>query len=205
MKPTDKKIQNLINDLNDVTRPELDETILKECSGELNAPGTPAIKHTSMTWRPVVSGLILKRVAAGLLIAAAVSLSFYAGRSTNISSTDHLTQSCYLIKGLQGTVLVKHSNSQTWYPLTMETAVYVNDQFLSSPDGRVIFAVDEQSSIELKENSMLILDITADKTNLHLVHGTLDADLASPHGPFFVTTPHGRAEALGTEFTVNVD
>jgi hypothetical protein len=43
------------------------------------------------------------------------------------------------------------------------------------------------------------------KTQFHLEHGKLAAALESPHPPFFVSTPHGRVEALGTEFTVNVE
>lgn len=150
-------------------------------------------------------GLILAKIAAGFLLIAGLSLSFYAGRTSNQRKMNDLTQSSYSIKTLEGTVLVKHSNSKAWQPLAADSTIYIDDQFLSSPGSRVVFAIDEQSHIELKENSMLVLEISPDKTNLHLVHGTLDTDLASPHGPFFVTTPHGRAEALGTEFTVKVD
>ena len=148
---------------------------------------------------------VFAKIAAGLIIAAGLFLSFQAGRISNQFKTYDLTKAPYSIQTLEGTVLVKHANSQTWQPLTADSTIYVDDQFMSSPNSQVKFAIDKQSYIELKENSMLVLEISPDKTNLHLTHGELDADLASPHGPFFVTTPHGRAEALGTKFTVKVD
>jgi ferric-dicitrate binding protein FerR (iron transport regulator) len=43
-----------------------------------------------------------------------------------------------------------------------------------------------------------------DNTEFSLEHGECTASLQSPHVPFFVRTPHGRVEALGTEFTVTV-
>jgi hypothetical protein len=145
------------------------------------------------------------KIAAGFIIIAGLLLGFQAGRTSMQWKPDNLTSAPYTIGELAGTVLVKHTNSDIWQPLTADSTIYIGDQFLSTPKAYITFAVDEKSSIGLKENSMLTLDITVDETNLVLSHGMLDADLESPHGPFFVTTPHGRAEALGTKFTVKVE
>ncbi len=149
--------------------------------------------------------LTLGKIAAGFILITGLFLSYQAGQTSMLWKPDNLTQAAYTIDELAGTVLVKHSNSDIWQPLTADSTIYTGDQFLSTPGATVRFGVAENSHIKLEENSMLVLNNTPDKTNLLLIHGTLDADLASPHGPFFVTTPHGQAEALGTEFTVKVD
>jgi ferric-dicitrate binding protein FerR (iron transport regulator) len=65
--------------------------------------------------------------------------------------------------------------------------------------------VAKDSTLELNQNSMLVLKSYNGGTKFHLEHGKLAAALKSPHPPFFVSTPHGQVEALGTEFTVNVE
>ena len=184
----------------------LNESFQPETSGEQVADSVMAsISELPIHEKGQQPFLTFWKIAAGFMIAAGLCMSFYAGRSTTAWKSTHLTQTPYTISNLHGTVLVKHANSEIWQPLTSDSVIYTDDNFLSAPNSRVCFTLGDKSLIELKENSMLVLDITPDITNLHLVHGTLDADLVSPHGPFFVTTPHGRAEALGTEFTVQVD
>jgi ferric-dicitrate binding protein FerR (iron transport regulator) len=53
---------------------------------------------------------------------------------------------------------------------------------------------------------MLVLELFNGETQFFLEHGECTASLNSPHhGPFFISTPHGQVEALGTEFTVTVE
>jgi ferric-dicitrate binding protein FerR (iron transport regulator) len=101
-------------------------------------------------------------------------------------------------------VLVRHPGAKTWLPLATDSVMYVGDELVSAPNAKATFVVGENSTITLSENSMLVLKTVGETTELYLASGCLDAALESPHGPFFVTTPHGRAEALGTEFTVHV-
>jgi ferric-dicitrate binding protein FerR (iron transport regulator) len=151
--------------------------------------------------RPVFS---FAKIAAGFLLAAGLAVGFYAGRQSMQRVWLHAAATSYQIRQLEGTVLVRHENSDLWTPLRADSKIYAGDQFLSTPQGRVCFSVDADSFIDLSENSMLVLQSTGDQTDLHLVHGSLNASLKSPHGPFFVTTPHGRAEAMGTEFSVTI-
>lgn len=147
---------------------------------------------------------MLAKVAAGFLLIAAVGLGFLGGRYLPAAASIDAVQTAYQIQAIEGTVLVRHPGTTIWQPLTQNSAIYVGDEFLSTPQANVTFVVDDQSTITLSENSMLVLNTVGETTELHLAHGSLDAALESPHGLFFVTTPHGRAEALGTEFTVNV-
>ena len=184
----------------------LDESFHPESSDEQAADSVLAsISQLPTRDKGAPKFLTFGRIAAGIIIAAGLILSFLAGRTSMLWKPDTLAQTAYAIQEFQGTVLVKHSNSDIWLPLTTDSTIYTGDQFLSTPDAQITLTTNNDSSIELKENSMLVLDITPDETNLHLLHGILDVDLASPHGPFFVTTPHGRAEALGTKFTVKVE
>jgi hypothetical protein len=106
---------------------------------------------------------------------------------------------------LEGTVLVKHQDSELWLPLTSSSDIYLGDTFHSAAKSSLILELDKDSTLELNQNSMLVLKLYNGGTQFHLEHGKLAAALESPHPPFFVSTPHGRVEALGTEFTVNVE
>ena len=106
---------------------------------------------------------------------------------------------------LEGTVLVKHENSELWLPLSSESDIYVGDTFHSAAKSSLVLELENQSTLELNQNSMLVLKLYNGRTQFHLEHGKLAAALESPHPPFFVSTPHGRVEALGTEFTVTVE
>jgi hypothetical protein len=106
---------------------------------------------------------------------------------------------------LEGTVLVKHENSELWQSLSTETDIYVGDTFHSAAKSSLILELDKDSTLELNQNSMLVLKLYNGGMQFHLEHGKLAAALESPHPPFFVSTPHGQVEALGTEFTVKVE
>ena len=106
---------------------------------------------------------------------------------------------------LEGMVLVKRENSELWVPLSTETDIYVGDTFHSAAKSALVLEVSKDSTLELNQNSMLVLELYNGGTKFHLEHGKLAAALKSPHPPFFVSTPHGQVEALGTEFTVNVE
>ncbi len=106
---------------------------------------------------------------------------------------------------LEGTVLVKHQDSDLWYPLMPASGIYVGDTFHSTARSAFVLELEDKSTIEVNQNSMLVLKLYNGGTQFHLEHGKLAAALKSPHPPFFVSTPHGRVEALGTEFTVTVE
>jgi ferric-dicitrate binding protein FerR (iron transport regulator) len=73
------------------------------------------------------------------------------------------------------------------------------------PKAEFVLDLGNNSTIEVNPNSMLALVACGDKTELSREQGECTANLQSPHGPFFVRAPHGRVEALGTEFTVTVE
>jgi hypothetical protein len=183
--------------------------VLSECL-MMSEPSEQTIQSimTNAAGREVASGSTIGffwKIAAVILLIAAVGLGFTAGRFLPSTPSIKAVRTAYQIKSLEGTVLVRHPGSNLWQPITKDTAIYIGDEFLSTPKANVIFTVAKNSTITLNQNSMLVLKTTGDNTELYLANGALDADLESPHGPFFVTTPHGRAEALGTEFTINVE
>ena len=106
---------------------------------------------------------------------------------------------------LEGTVLVKHQNSELWHPLMPASDIYVGDTFHSTAKSAFVLELEDKSTLELNQNSMLVLKLYNGGTQFYLEHDRLAAALESPHPPFFVSTPHGRVEALGTEFTVSVE
>lgn len=106
---------------------------------------------------------------------------------------------------LEGIVLVRHQDSDLWRQLQPGSNIYLGDTFHSTAESTFVLELEDKSTLELNQNSMLVLKLYNGGTQFHLEHGKLAAALESPHPPFFVSTPHGRVEALGTEFTVTVE
>jgi ferric-dicitrate binding protein FerR (iron transport regulator) len=187
------------------------ETVLSECftlpgpSTEVTQSILNRISKTKSTAAPapVWARGTFTKIAAGILLMAALGLAFAAGRYVPVASIDAVP-TAYSVQSIEGTVLVRHPGTKTWLPLATDSVMYVGDELVSAPKAKATFMVDDNSTITLSENSILVLKTVGETTELYLATGCLDAALESPHGPFFVTTPHGRAEALGTEFTVHV-
>ena len=145
-------------------------------------------------------------VAASILIVAGLLLGFYLGRVTNTQTEAALTAKTPLrIANLEGIVLVKHQGAALWEKLEPESSVYIGDTFHSTSKSDFNLEFRDKSTIKLNQNSMLVLKEYNGGTQFHLEHGELAAALESPHPPFVVSTPNGRVEALGTEFTVSVE
>lgn len=146
-------------------------------------------------------------IAAAILLAAGAILGFALGRSGSVPIDERaaLTRAPMRVAGLEGTVLVRHEGSDTWHALKSDAAVYLGDTFHCTSKSSLTLEVGDKSSLQIVENSMLALMSSDGETRFHLEHGHCRASLQSPHGPFFISTPHGRVEALGTEFTVTVE
>ncbi len=145
-------------------------------------------------------------VAAGILIVAGLLLGFYLGTVTTTETGKPLTtQTPLRIANLEGIVLVKHQGAALWEKLEPESSVYIGDTFHPTAKSAFNLEFQDKSTIKLNPNSMLILKEYNGGTQFYLEHGELAAALNSPHPPFVVSTPNGRVEALGTEFTVSVE
>jgi ferric-dicitrate binding protein FerR (iron transport regulator) len=105
---------------------------------------------------------------------------------------------------VKGIVLVKHQNAQVWQALNTDSQIYQGDTFYTTATSNVVLALDQTNRIEVTPNSMLALESYENKIQLYLEHGQCTPVLNGPHGPFFIRTPNGTMEALGTEFTVKV-
>ena len=147
----------------------------------------------------------VKRIAAAASILLAIGLftGFLLGRTnfTNLKLADKVSMQ---VAEPKGTVLVRHKDSEIWQTLTPDTSVHIGDTFHSAAKSSFTLKLDAKSKIEVEQNSMLALTSYNGETQFSLEHGQCKASLESPHGPFFIDTPHGRVEALGTEFTVTV-
>ncbi len=146
-------------------------------------------------------------IAAGILLAAGLLLGFVFGRGSigGPPTTPLAAEVPICISELEGTVLVKHEGSDMWQPLKIGSTVHLGDTFHPAANSVCRLEFEDKSTLELYQNSMLVLKSHDGETRFYLEHGKLDAVLESPHPPFFISTPHGRVEALGTEFTVTVE
>ncbi|MHC4535329.1 MAG: FecR domain-containing protein [Planctomycetota bacterium] len=144
-------------------------------------------------------------VAASIFLAVGLFSGFVLGRFDKDEQVPTAAKVPMKVARLEGTVLVKHRDSELWHPMVASSDIYQGDTFHSAPKSALVLEVGNKSTLELNQNSMLVLKLYNGGTKFHLEHGKLSAALESPHPPFFVSTPHGRVEALGTEFTVNVE
>jgi len=71
MRPTDK-IQNLIQNLNDTTRPELDAKILDDCFKELNTRKSSAPAKGPTLWSILMHSKLTKPLAAAIIIVTTI-------------------------------------------------------------------------------------------------------------------------------------
>ena len=142
--------------------------------------------------------------AAGILLAIGLFTGFLLGR-TNFADLQLAEKVRLQVADLKGTVLVRRKDSETWQTLKPDSYLYKDDTFHSAAKSSFTLKLDAKSKIEVEQNSMLALKSYNGETRFFLEHGRCKASLESPHGPFFISTPHGRVEALGTEFTVTVD
>jgi ferric-dicitrate binding protein FerR (iron transport regulator) len=146
-------------------------------------------------------------IAAGVVLAAGLLLGFALGRagSRGQVASPATAQVPIGIGQISGTVLVRHENSPLWSALEAGSKIYLGDTFHAAAGSGCTLKLADQSTLELNQNSMLVLKSYNGQTQFYLERGELTAALESPHPPFFVSTPHGRVEALGTEFTVKVE
>jgi len=146
-------------------------------------------------------------IAASILLAAGLSLGFAIGRASIFKRTvaPITAQVPIRVAGLEGTVLVRHKGSDVWQVLEADSNIYLGDTFNSTVNSDFVLEMKDKSKIEVNQNSKLVLKLYNGETQFFLEYGRCTAALKSPHPPFFISTPHGRVEALGTEFTVTVE
>lgn len=166
----------------------------------------PAVPFNRVGNGPVLSLRRQAAVAAGIVLGIGLFLGFVLGRAGTGRpvAAPPTAQVPIRVDDLEGTVLVKHEGGETWQALKVGSNIHLGDTFHSAAKSACVLRLDATSTLELNQNSMLVLNMYNGRTEFHLEQGELAADLASPHPPFFVSTPHGRVEALGTEFTVRV-
>jgi ferric-dicitrate binding protein FerR (iron transport regulator) len=141
--------------------------------------------------------------AAGVLLAAGLALGWILGHPGPAPLPPQVP---LRVADLAGMVLVRHSGAEVWHTLTPEAAIHIGDAFHAADEARLTLQMpDTKSTIRIDQNSMLTLKSYNGETQFYLEHGQCKASLDGPHGPFFISTPHGRVEALGTEFTVKVE
>ncbi len=145
--------------------------------------------------------------AAAAILAVGVLLGFALGRNAQEKTVEPepLVAEPISITNVRGTVLVRHRDRDVWHILKAGSAVHVGDTFHSTAKSGLTLTMEDASRVELDQNSMLVLQSYNGETQFYLEHGLCRAALESPHPRFFVGTPHGRVEALGTEFTVKVE
>ncbi|MHC4438334.1 MAG: FecR domain-containing protein [Planctomycetota bacterium] len=143
-------------------------------------------------------------IAASILLAIGLFLGYAMGRGGKPARTPLKAQVPISIDKVEGTVLVRHEGSDLWHALESGMYVHLGDTFHSATKSACRLEFEDESTIELNQNSMLVLKSFNGQTQFFLEHGECTASLKSPHGPFFINTPHGRVEAQGTEFTVTV-
>jgi ferric-dicitrate binding protein FerR (iron transport regulator) len=146
-------------------------------------------------------------IAAGIFLAVGLLAGFALGKLSGPGqAAPAVTAEVPIGVGdVQGMVLVRHEGSGLWQVLKADSKIHLGDTFHAGAKSACVLKLDAKSTIELNQNSMLVLKLYNGETQFYLEHGQLSAALESPHPPFFISTPHGRVEALGTEFTVTVE
>lgn len=154
---------------------------------------------------PLGPGRIRPSLAAAALLLVGVGLGF-AGRGYWQKPVPRALQPVGVkVAEIRGIVLVKHRDAQVWQALNTDSTIYLGDTFHTTATSDLVLNLNETDTIEVTPSSMLALEsYDPNETQFYLEHGQCTPVLNGPHGPFFIRTPNGRLEALGTEFTVKV-
>jgi hypothetical protein len=144
---------------------------------------------------------------AGALLAIGFGLGLWLNQAGLLRSAHALLSPrvAMEVATFEGTVLVKHLGSELWQPMRTNSPIHLGDTFHCAAKSGLVLRMPDQSVLALRQNSLLVLRHFQGGTQLDLEQGQLSANLNSPHPPFVISTPHGRVEALGTEFTVTVE
>jgi len=157
-------------------------------------------------WTVAMANRRQMAVAASILIGIGLIFGFAMGKAASDKTTSKRLAAIVPMEvvDLKGTVLVRHMDSEAWHSLMKNSTVHLGDTFHSTAQARFALTMEGKSRIDITQNSMLTLAEYNGQTQFFLEHGECTADLETGHPRFFIKTPHGRVEALGTEFTVTV-
>jgi hypothetical protein len=164
---------------------------------------SPNIKHSFMKR---IKNMKLAPLAASLLLLAGLAIGLAVGRKYQPAPLEG-NLACALplrIALLEGTVLVRHGGTAYWQEVTPQTTLRLGDHLQTTAPAKITLDFDDRSFLTMNANSSLALTRWNGGVELGLNYGSVRASLQSPHPSFFVATPQGRIEALGTEFTVTV-
>ena len=164
----------------------------------------PMTQGSTPTSGPVFLMWVRRGVAAIVLLGIGLTLGLGWAKVGSIPPEHHTGKVSIQVTQLTGTVLVRHQDNERWHRLHVDSTIHLGDRFYATAGSNCVFALDKDSTLELTENSNLVLDAFNGPTQFTLTHGQLDAILESPHPPFYINTPYGRVEALGTEFSITV-
>ena len=169
----------------------------------LESRPTPRRPWRPRPWRSVLAAGIALTV--GLL--GGFEASRVGGRTELANPVDVVEKAALPIQvaELKGEVLVKRAGSSAWGALSADSAVRLGDLFVALPSSEARLALNDGSTLVLEAGSRLCIERYDEGVELSLTSGRLRASLHRPHGSFAVVTPGGRLEALGTEFTVDVE
>jgi len=145
-------------------------------------------------------------VAAGILlvIGFVLGLGFSMITISEPTMTTAAQEIPIKVIKVEGTILVKHQDSDSWKELGPESKVYLGDTLHSIARSTTTLAIHDESTITLRPNGTVTFKAYGPESDLYLEHGVLEIILQSPHPPLVISTPQGQLEALGTEFVVSV-
>jgi hypothetical protein len=143
-------------------------------------------------------------LAAGILLLVGLLGGFTLGRHDR-GSSPNAPMIDVRVSALSGTALVKHAGQDTWHELAPAATLRLGDVLHAAGNSAVTLSLWDRSSIRLDANTTLSADAFNGRVEFALSSGTINADLQSAHPRFFIRTPQGILEALGTAFVVSVD
>ena len=191
----------LLETLQPATTPaEARDTIMDKISGvtviaPTKSKAVPVVRLSR--WTPAIAGSLL---VIGILLGLGLAQTILVRRSSVTPEAVVPIQ----IANLEGTVLVKHRASDTWEQLSPSSHLRLGDTVQSCGNSGTTLLFGDKSEISVSSNSTVSLELYDETVKFKLSYGTVRAALTDSHKPFFVSTPQGQVQALGTEFTVSV-
>ena len=188
MRPTDKKIHELLQNINDTTRSELDDKILGDCFTELNNQTT--VTNRANKWRIIMHHKITKPIAAAIILAAAFwGLTLFDKTVPTAYAIEQTTEAMRGVKNLRLTM--KMGDQQMKMVMMINPQTGITDHIrMDANSGEVTITVPGQTYVYNRQQNQVSLlgqELLRNDLNFHDVINSLVEQTNAADGRIDIT------------------
>lgn len=186
MRPTDKKIHDLLQTINDQTRPELDRTILEDCYVELDH--LPTSRTT--IWSTIMHHKMVKPIAAAIiLIAGFLGLTLFDKTVPTVYAIEQTVEAMRGVKNLRLSMKMGDQQMKMFMVINPQTGLADHIR-MDADSGDVTITIPGQTYIYNRQQNQVSLlgqELLRNDLNFHDVINSLVEQTNAADGRIEIT------------------